>query len=1143
MDWDSFRPPGQPHQGLENQEEPGYYQSHGHEVLHRPPAPLVYEGFVPGNDHGHRHAELFDPVQHVEGGEATIEAADDLVNDALLAAAGRRGRARKSRGKSKAAPKGSGRRGGWCKGMKLGPRPVIEASPRFNELYAEAVRCIIAQPPDPQKAIELITEAIALNPEQHRAHPVLAEAHHQLGNDQTAIDVLFIGAHANPYDPEAWQDVVQRCLDWTGIGRKAALEKAVVGCSELLKIDNDDYEARFQRAAIYREQGKLGRCINELNKVLSAFPYNSSAMEEYAKACIELNKIPAAIDLYKEAIEYYLELGLGNPEDTFEWSDVCAYVDLVARNGRYTDTLPVAIKVLKKLSRWLLGRQAETFWDACSLEHDAEFDIEDEPRRISLPEYIPGRFPLEAYGLGLPLELRAQLGILRLRHGDRTEALNHVEWLLDKGHDGNEDHIQNFPHLFLQVAIALSDTKEHAEALRFYEQIQRAGAIDTHTFWVGIGHSSFVCNKKEQALDCFKRALNCDAESIEAKTWIAKILIEKGATLEAIDIARDAAETAQSRVPQKADTRVYERKESRLLREEAERTLRYAEKLVAPKVKKRYRKRKEIDEDDAEAGTSGKRRRRREHRGPRPLKVSRLPDEDDAGRHERVMQYYTTMLNNTEAMRSDDMVARGIWIDCAASLLDDLRSNKAFFPKALGKASEGLNADLIRAAIRLQGTPANPLYRSSTPHDDGCGPVSNLPTAYRTIPLTTWLDIILEYTLLLSRSSPSAPLSPINRRLCYEAINTALTCPLFTHHPTAVPDGSFRIQLCHLVCALAFRDEKLLFNNILRWFMREHPLCTDAYRLLGAINLYFPYFSPPIHTGGKEGIVQKSVFRSPNAAKAMRRHIYALDKALIDDYLDPSEGPVPEFMRREREETFTALESVEGIDPVTGALTTTKVPIRVQEMDVVLLMLYGQILYATGSFMSALNYFSRARAVDPENPLVLLSIALCYLHQAMRRAEGKDGTRHGLVLMGWAMMSEYEEKRLAWAERQTKSQSDEEMTGDEDMQRQQGKQDDLMEAVRREITFNRARCWNMLGCAGLAKAEYEKLLVQQPDFLDPRLQPKTPSLNATTTPTDGGSSNKGLWTMEAAYAVANLCLAAGDTEGARAVTERYLVVE
>ncbi|RMD41151.1 hypothetical protein DV735_g4009, partial [Chaetothyriales sp. CBS 134920] len=871
MDWDSFRPPGQPHQGLENQEEPGYYQSHGHEVLHRPPAPLVYEGFVPGNDHGHRHAELFDPVQHVEGGEATIEAADDLVNDALLAAAGRRGRARKSRGKSKAAPKGSGRRGGWCKGMKLGPRPVIEASPRFNELYAEAVRCIIAQPPDPQKAIELITEAIALNPEQHRAHPVLAEAHHQLGNDQTAIDILFIGAHANPYDPEAWQDVVQRCLDWTSIGRKAALEKAVVGCSELLKIDNDNYEARFQRAAIYREQGKLGRCINKLNKVLSAFPYNSSAMEEYAKAYIELNKIPAAIDLYKEAIEYYLELGLGNPEDTFKWSD---------------------------------------------------------------------------------------LGILWLCHGDCTEALNHVEWLLDKGHDRNKDYIQNFPHLFLQVAITLSDTKEHAEALRFYKQIQRAGAIDTHTFWVSIGHSSFVCNKKEQVLDCFKRALNCDAKSIEAKTWIAKILIEKGATLEAIDIARDAAETAQSRVPQKADTRVYERKESRLLREEAERTLRYAEKLVAPKVKKRYRKRKEIDKDDAEAGTSGKQRRRREHRGPQPLKVSCLPDEDDAGCHEHVIQYYTTMLNNTEAMWSDNMVARGIWINCAASLLDDLCSNKAFFPKALGKASEGLNTDLIRAAICLQGTLANPLYRSSTPHNDGCGPVSNLPTAYRTIPLTTWLNIILEYTLLLSRSSPSAPLSPINRRLCYEAINTALTCPLFTHHPTVVPDGSFRIQLCHLVCALAFCDEKLLFNNILRWFMREYPLCTDAYRLLGTINLYFPYFSPPIHTGGKEGIVQKSVFCSPNAAKAMQQHIYALDKALIDNYLDPSEGPVPEFMRREREETFTALESVEGIDPVTGALTTTKVPIHIQEMDVVLLMLYSQILYATGSFMSALNYFS-----------------------------------------------------------------------------------------------------------------------------------------------------------------------------------------
>ncbi|RMZ86499.1 hypothetical protein DV736_g6273, partial [Chaetothyriales sp. CBS 134916] len=1058
--------------GERENQEPNYYTRLGQDALPRPRAPLVYEGFVPGNDYDGHEIES-DALAHGslahgdEDSRAASETTDGLFNDGLLAAAGRRARPRKSRAKSKTGPKGAGRRGGWCKGMKLGPRPVVEASPRFNELYAEAVKCIIGQPPNAQKAIELITEAIAMNPEQHRAHPVLAEAHHQLGNDQTAIDVLFIGAHANPRDPEIWQDIVQRCLDWTGIGRKAALEKAAVGCSELLKIDNDDYEARFQRAAIYREQGKLGRCINELDKILSAFPYNSSAMEEYAKACIELHKIPEAIDLYKEAIEYYMDLGLGNPDDTFEWSDVCAYVDLVARNGKHTDTLPVAIRVLKKLSRWLLGRQAESYWDTYSFAHDAEFDLADEPRRICVPEYMPARFRPERYGLGLPLELRVQLGILRLRHGDRTEALSHVEWLLDKGHEEQEDHVHHFPHLFLQVATALSDTKEHAEALKFYEELQRAKAIDTHAFWIGIGHSSFVCNQKPQALECFEKALNCDAESIEAKTWIAKILIEKGATLEAIDIARNAAETAQSRIPQKADTRVYEKKEARLLREEAERTLRYAEKLVAPKVKKRYNKRKYMD--DALAAPAGIQRSRREHRGPRPLKVSRLPDEDDAGRYERVLQYYTTLLNNSEAMRSGDMVARGIWTDCAASLVDDLRSNKAFFPKAHGKASDGLNADLVRTAICLQDAPASRPSRSLTPClDDNIDPVSHLPTAYRSIPLTTWLDIILEYTLLLSKSSSSAPLNSINRRLCYDAINTALTCPLFTHHPTAVPDGTFRIQLCHLVCALAFRDEKLLFNNILRWFMREHPLCTDAYRLLGAINLYFPYFSPPIHAGGKEGVVQKSVFRSPNAAKAMRRHVYALDKALVDDYADQCEGPVPEFMRRDRDETFTPQQSVECIDPKTGAVRTAKVLIRAQEMDVVLLVLYGQILYATGSFMSALNYFFRARAVDPDNPLVLFSIALCYLHQAMRRAEAKDGTRHGLVLMAWAMMAEYEQKRLAWAE--TKNKSSDEMTGDEEMQEQAGKQD-LMDAVRREIAFNKARCWDMLGCAGLAKKQ------------------------------------------------------------------------
>jgi general transcription factor 3C polypeptide 3 (transcription factor C subunit 4) len=71
---------------------------------------------------------------------------------------------------------------------------------------------------------------------------------------------------------------------------------------------------------------------------------------------------------------------------------------------------------LKHVSRWLLGRVEETFWDLYN-EDDREFDLED-GRRLEIQEYIPGKYNPATYGERLPLELRVKLGIFRLRLGD-----------------------------------------------------------------------------------------------------------------------------------------------------------------------------------------------------------------------------------------------------------------------------------------------------------------------------------------------------------------------------------------------------------------------------------------------------------------------------------------------------------------------------------------------------------------------------------------------------------------------------------------------------------------------------------------------------------------------------------------------------
>jgi len=125
--------------------------------------------------------------------------------------------------------------------------------------------------------------------------------------------------------------------------------------------------------------------------------------------------------------------------------------------------------------------------------------------------------------------------------------------------------------------------------------------------------------------------------------------------------------------------------------------------------------------------------------------------------------------------------------------------------------------------------------------------------------------------------------------------------------------------------------------------------------------------------------------------------------------------------------------------------TATGEPIPAEEMDVALLVLYGHILYAGNSFTNALNYFFRAYALDPDNPAVLLSIGLCYIHHSLKR---QSDNRHYLIMEGLAFIQEYRRVREC----------------------------SKIPQERQEMEFNVARVWHMLGLSHLAVQGYERCL-------------------------------------------------------------------
>jgi general transcription factor 3C polypeptide 3 (transcription factor C subunit 4) len=73
-------------------------------------------------------------------------------------------------------------------------------------------------------------------------------------------------------------------------------------------------------------------------------------------------------------------------------------------------------------------------------------------------------------------------------------------------------------------------------------------------------------------------------------------------------------------------------------------------------------------------------------------------------------------------------------------------------------------------------------------------------------------------------------------------------------------------------------------------------------------------------------------------------------------------------------------------------------------LDACILMLYGQILFTSSSYTFALNYFLRALALDPGNPMVNLSVGLGYIHYAMKR---QSENRQYLITQGISFIFRY----------------------------------------------------------------------------------------------------------------------------------------
>lgn len=217
-----------------------------------------------------------------------------------------------------------------------------------------------------------------------------------------------------------------------------------------------------------------------------------------------------------------------------------------------------------------------------------------------------------------------------------------------------------------------------------------------------------------------------------------------------------------------------------------------------------------------------------------------------------------------------------------------------------------------------------------------------------------------------------------------------------------------------------------------------------------------------------------------------------------------SSGPAQKYILRQIKAMDRGLLPVDLAQSAMGAWDTA-VPRdealgpRHEALDVALLMLYGHILLTSTSYTYALNYFLRAAALDPANPMVNLSTGIAYVHYGMKR---QAENRQFILAQGMHYMFEYYRPR--------------------------SRSHDALE--RLEAHYNLGRCYHLLGIFHLAAEFYARVLGEA--------EAQRRAAEAR--------EEKGVvlreFVYESAVNMRTYALTNGDYASARALTETWLVL-
>jgi general transcription factor 3C polypeptide 3 (transcription factor C subunit 4) len=808
----------------------------------------------------------------------------------------------------------------------IGPRKAAKLPPDIQFRMSLANEAF--QQKDYDKTVAHLSEIIRINSEVFNAWMLLSTVHETLGNREQAVWCRISAAHLTPRDVPQWiatAEYALECLEDLDDGapdKDEGLQRAYACYTQALETDRANIVARTGRADVIMMQGNASKALAEYQKALGYRPWNIRTVRNIADVALDVKDRRKGADIargaYRRLVDHLQETGTFEAEEgRFEWSDLRIYLEFFTILEQWQE----GAQELKEISRWLLGRRAETYWDQW-VDDDKEWDIHDD-RRVVAPGFEPARYPLESYGEGLPVDLRAKLYVYRSKLGFEYEANLHLTLLNPE----REEDFMDFPDCLKDIAVTLLDRDRADDAIRYLDLYRNIAmttgeiALDAD-FSVCQGRYHMARGEKAAAEECFIAAIEEDDDHIEARVQLANM---------------------------------YEGEEMQEGREEAFLLVRQAMNLEARRGDGTGRRRGPYGPYGPRKPREGKPRPRK----PRdPNKKSnyvprRLINAEKRRQQELEMtaeaaKNFQRLQEVQDRALGGDGQAKEVWMKAAKELVDDFRSYKQFYPwekyiKFLGYAANVQGGQAAVPARNMKLAAMEERLRQNLAPVEGQDQTVRLPikfpSEHRGIPFETWLDIFLNYAFTLVRAG--------QHREAYVVCHAARDSVVWTSSET-----TFHIHVAWASCAVYAGDEETCVA-IARYFMRDYMPGTDSYRMFSAM---CRVCQTPV-----------SWYTSGPAQKFILRQIKTMDNIVMRKDKDKDAAPA----------TTTTLHDGDGNDN-----NNTNPEIA---LDVALLTIYGHILFTTTSYTYALSYFARAASLDPSNPLINLSTGLAYLHYALKR--------------------------------------------------------------------------------------------------------------------------------------------------------------